>query len=137
MEWLPEMPWNECPRSRGITAHLSWNAQKPSAAIGVTSTVQPYSRCDIHSRDQAGIGRWQFWLRAVTGGDGGGRLCAGRNEHKRWDQNSKRLDDHQDFLHGSVLLLTEAADVTENAGASFLSARLRKGALAVAPGRDQ
>ena len=26
VEWLPTMPWNECPRSRGIDAHLPWNA---------------------------------------------------------------------------------------------------------------
>ena len=27
VEWLPKMPWKECPRSRGIRAHLPWNAQ--------------------------------------------------------------------------------------------------------------
>lgn len=25
MEWLPTMPWNPCPRSRGTGAHLPWN----------------------------------------------------------------------------------------------------------------
>jgi len=25
VEWLPAMPWNECPRSRGIGALLPWN----------------------------------------------------------------------------------------------------------------
>ena len=32
MEWLPTMPWNECPRSRGIDAHLPWNAQAETIA---------------------------------------------------------------------------------------------------------
>jgi len=76
-----------------------------------------YRRCDVYSRDQAGIGRWQLWLRAVPGRDGGRCLFAGRNEHNGWDQNGKRGDNRQDFLHGSALRLTEAADVTENAGA--------------------
>jgi hypothetical protein len=26
VEWLHKMPWNECPPSRGIDAHLPWNA---------------------------------------------------------------------------------------------------------------
>ena len=26
MEWPPTIPWNPCPRSRGIDAHLPWNA---------------------------------------------------------------------------------------------------------------
>ena len=34
VERLPAMPWNECPRSRGIDAHLPWNAQQaPEGAI--------------------------------------------------------------------------------------------------------
>ena len=27
LEWLPTMPWNECPPSRGMSAHLPWNTQ--------------------------------------------------------------------------------------------------------------
>lgn len=27
LEWLPTMPWNPCPRSRGTGAHLPWNTQ--------------------------------------------------------------------------------------------------------------
>ena len=29
VEWLPTMPWNRCPPSRGISAHLPWNTQSP------------------------------------------------------------------------------------------------------------
>ena len=30
VEWLPAMPWNECPRSRGISALLPWNTHEES-----------------------------------------------------------------------------------------------------------
>jgi len=34
VEWLPTMPWNECPPSRGISAQLPWNAH-PAVVIPV------------------------------------------------------------------------------------------------------
>ena len=42
VERLPAMPWNECPRSRGIDAHLPWNAQ----AVTVEDEVIT-AKCDL------------------------------------------------------------------------------------------
>ena len=33
LECVPTMPWNECPPSRGMSAHLPWNTHKLSHNI--------------------------------------------------------------------------------------------------------
>jgi hypothetical protein len=37
VEWLPTMPWNECPRSRGIGAQLPWNAHGSTGLFKILS----------------------------------------------------------------------------------------------------
>ena len=40
VEWLPRMPWNECPRSRGIPAHLPCNAHPEGTKCFVKGCVR-------------------------------------------------------------------------------------------------
>ena len=66
VEWLPTMPWNECPRSRGISAQLSWNAQvtlKPTFFVPGE---------DLKPRADRDAVPYEQWAR-----DGFIRVCAG------------------------------------------------------------
>ncbi|MCB0073297.1 MAG: cupin domain-containing protein, partial [Caldilineaceae bacterium] len=59
VEWLPTMPWNECPRSRGIDAHLPWNAQTTATqglSAGLKSNV--LARLDAPAEPEPAHGRW-------------------------------------------------------------------------------
>jgi len=45
VEWLPAMPWNECPRSRGIGALLPWNAHP--ATFGFVKSLRHNRSADL------------------------------------------------------------------------------------------
>ena len=63
VEWLPTMPWNECPPSRGFDAHLPWNAQVKGGFISYFF-VAAAAELALNRKLSLPVSRmWQRWVR--------------------------------------------------------------------------